>query len=366
MLVGPLTRRDQGCHSGPTVGAYVLGRLAWAAVLVLAVTLNAYVLFFVVPTEDVSLGASFANTTEDTGINRFQVEGSLLTGYLRFLGRLAHGDLGQSWRTREDVTEVIGRAAPATASLVIGGAILWMGFALVIGVVSAMRPRTLFDRAGMVFVLLGIAAQPLWLGYLLAYFFGYRLGWFPIAGYCDVLRPENGVACGGPVQWTYHLFLPWLTFALAFAAMYARMIRANLLEAKNEDYVRTARAKGLSEWGTLRRHTLRNAFLPIVAMVGMDVGLAFAGAIFVERAFRIPGIGTLTITSLQRRDLPVLMGIVVVVSLAVVVCNLIADIALGVMDPRLGGRMFRLHRPQGSAPASSLPEAARVATVPTE
>ena len=147
--------------------------------LVIAVTLNAYVLFFVVPTEDVALGASFANATEDTGINRFQVEGSVLTGYLHFLGELAHGDLGQSWRTREDVTEIIGRAAPATASLVIGGAILWIGLALVIGVVSAMRPRSLFDRAGMVFVLLGIAAQPLWLGYVLAYVFGYRLQLVP-------------------------------------------------------------------------------------------------------------------------------------------------------------------------------------------
>ena len=170
------------------------------------------------------------------------------------------------------------------------------------------------------------------------------------------------------MQWSYHLLLPWLTFALAFAAMYARMIRANLLEAKNEDYVRTARAKGLSEWGTLRRHTFRNAFLPIIAMVGMDVGLAFAGAIFVERAFRIPGIGTLTITSLQRRDLPVLMGIVVVVSLVVVVCNLIADLVLGVLDPRVGGRTFRARRAEGSSPSPtpgpSLPEVARVATAP--
>ena len=194
----PLTSRFCGCHPGATVAAYVFGRLAWAAVLVIAVTLNAYVLFFVVPTEDVALGASFANATEDTGINRFQVEGSVLTGYLHFLGDLAHGDLGQSWRTREDVTEIIGRAAPATASLVIGGAILWIGLALVIGVVSAMRPRSLFDRAGMVFVLLGIAARPLWLGYILAYFFGYRLGWFPIAGSATSSDPRTVLRAAGP------------------------------------------------------------------------------------------------------------------------------------------------------------------------
>lgn len=345
------------------MAVYVVRRLAWSAVLLVAVTLNAYVLFYVVPTEDVAVGASFANVSEDTGVNRFQVDGSVLTGYARFLGQLAHGDLGQSWRTKEEVSEIIGRAAPATASLVLGGAVVWVTLALLIGVVSALRPRSLFDRAGMVFVLVGVAAQPLWLGYVLAYLFGYRLQWFPIAGYCDVIRPQDGVSCGGPVQWAYHLILPWLTFALAFAAMYARMIRANLLEAKNEDYVRTARAKGLSEWATVRRHSFRNAVLPIVAMVGMDVGLAFAGSLFVERAFRIPGIGMLTITSLQRRDLPVILGIVVAVSLVIVVCNLVADLALGVLDPRVGGGMFRRRGSERPAtvPAPVAQESARPA-----
>ncbi len=346
------------------MAVYAVRRLSWAAVLVIAVTLNAFMLFYVVPTEDVALGGSFANVTEDTGANRFSVDRNVVTGYLRFLGRIAHGDLGQSWRTREDVVETIFRAAPATASLVVGGALIWIGFALVIGIVSALRPRSLFDRAGMVFVLIGVAAQPLWLGYVMAYVFGYRLGWFPISGYCDFLRPQDGLSCGGPVQWTYHLLLPWLTFACAFAAMYARMVRANLLEATHEDYVRTARAKGLSEWGTVRHHTFRNAMLPIIPMAGMDVGLAFAGSLFVERAFGIPGVGTLTITSLQRRDLPILLGVVVLVSLAVVVCNLIADLVLGVLDPRIGGPMFRFGRAEPRAPAPVASEGGQVATVP--
>lgn len=345
------------------MAVYVVRRLVWSAALLVVVTLNAYVLFYVVPREDVAVGASFANTSEDTGVNRFQVEGSVLAGYVRFLGQLAQGDLGQSWRTQEDVTEIIGRAAPATASLVVGGAVVWIVLALGIGVVSALRPRSLFDRAGMLFVLVGVAAQPLWLGYVLAYFFGYRLQWFPIAGYCDVFRPQDGVSCGGPVQWTYHLILPWLTFALAFAAMYARMIRANLLEATHEDYVRTARAKGLSEWATVRRHSFRNAVIPIVAMVGMDIGLAFAGSLFVERAFRIPGIGMLTITSLQRRDLPVILGVVVIVSMVIVICNLVADLALGVLDPRIGGHTFRWHGVERRAPLPAAPESARPAPV---
>ncbi len=163
------------------------------------------------------------------------------------------------------------------------------------------------------------------------------------------------------MQWAYHLALPWLTFSLAFAAMYARMIRASLLETLPEDYVRTARAKGLSEWAVLRRHTARNALLPIVAMLGVDVGLAFGGALFVERAFRIPGIGFLTITSLQSRDLPVLLGIVMLVSIVIVICNLVADLVYGLLDPRVGGRSFGKRRRRRLEEAAPAPETARPA-----
>jgi peptide/nickel transport system permease protein len=347
------------------VGYYVVRRLAWAALLLLVVTFNAFILFYVVPERDTSFEATFApvTATNDSGVNRFERGDSLVGAYLAFLGRLAHGDLGTS-RTQEDVTDVIARAAPATASLVIGGALVWLAIAIPVGVISAMRPRSLFDRAGMVFVLIGLAAQPLWLGYMLAWLFGYQLGWFPITGYCDTFGVGVGANCGGPVQWAYHLALPWLTFALAFAAMYARMIRASLLETMPEDYVRTARAKGAGEWAILRRHTSRNALLPIVAMLGVDVGLAFAGALFVERAFRIPGIGFLTVTSLQARDLSVLLGIVMLVSVTIVVANLVVDLVYGLLDPRVGGHSFRRRRRRHEerAPAA---EPARPAPVTT-
>jgi peptide/nickel transport system permease protein len=344
---------------------YVSRRLAWAALLLLVVTFNAFILFYVVPERDTSFEASFAPgaATDDSGVNRVESTGSIVGDYLAFLGRLAHGDLGQS-RTQEPVADIIWRAAPATASLVIGGAIVWLAIAVPVGVISAMRPRSLFDRAGMVFVLVGVAAQPLWLGYMLAYLFGYRLGWFPISGYCDTFHAPPGATCGGPVQWAYHLALPWLTFSLAFAAMYARMIRASLLETMPEDYVRTARAKGLSEWAVLRRHTARNALLPLVAMLGVDVGLAFAGALFVERAFRIPGIGFLTVTSLQARDLSVLLGIVMLVSVAIVVCNLVVDLVVGVLDPRVGGRSFARRRRHREAAAAAGSDVKRPAPAP--
>jgi len=317
------------------VAAYVFRRLGWASVLVVVVTVNAYMLFYVVPTEDVALGASFANVTEDTGVNRFDVNGSVITGYVRFLGRLVHADLGQSWRTREDVSDILARSAPATLSLLLGGALVWTGLALAIGVVSAMRPRSFLDRAGMMFVLVGLAAQPLWLGYVLAYLFGYRLGWTPITGYCDFFNPSEASECGGPAQWAYHMILPWATFAILFAALYVRLIRANVLETMNEDYVRTARAKGAPFSRVLRSHVLRNSMLPIVTILGMDIGLALGGAIFTESIYGLPGLGREVIKAYGRVDLPVITGVVVFASIAIIIFNLVVDIVYAFLDPRI-------------------------------
>ena len=225
-------------------------------------------------------------------------------------------------------------AAPATASLVIGGAVLWLLLAFPIGIISALRPRSLLDRAGMVFVLVGISAHPLWIGYMLSWGFGFKLGLMPINGYCDLFN-ETG-PCGGPAQWAWHLFLPWVTFALGFAAIYARMIRASVIETLSEDYVRTARAKGLGEYAVVRHHALRNALMPVVTMIGMDVAaLWFASAVFVERVFGLPGIGNMLYGALLRRDLPVIVGIVVLVTTVILVFNLIVDLLYGVLDPRV-------------------------------
>jgi peptide/nickel transport system permease protein len=226
---------------------------------------------------------------------------------------------------------------------------MWLLIAVPIGILSALRPRSLLDRAGMVFVLVGISAHPLWVGYVLAYVFGYRLRWFPTSGYCDVLSAST--SCGGPVQWAYHLVLPWLAFALGFAALYARMIRASVLEAMHEDYVRTAQAKGLGVGASVRRHALRNAFLPVVTMLGMDVGLAFAGAVFVERVFGLPGVGSLLYTALGRRDMPVILGIVVLVTTAILVFNLIVDLVYGALDPRVRTVSHRPRRARAEVPA---------------
>jgi peptide/nickel transport system permease protein len=233
------------------------------------------------------------------------------------------------------VNSLVGNAAPVTASLVFGGVVMWMLIALPIGILSALRPRSLLDRAAMTFVLIGISAHPIWIGLILSYFFGFRWGIFPISGYCDAINPSFGSDCGGVVQWAYHMFLPWCTFALLNAALYVRMIRANVIETLNEDYVRTARAKGAPEAVVLRSHVLRNALLPVATMLGMDIGIALAGAVFTESVFSLPGLGHTAVQALFNLDLPTVQGIVVFATLAIIVFNLLVDVLYAWIDPRI-------------------------------
>ena len=241
--------------------------------------------------------------------------------------------LGRAFATRREVNQIVLDAAPVTASLVFGGALLWMLVALPLGILSAVRPRSLLDRTAMVFVLVGISAHPVWIGLLFSFFFGFKLAWFPIFGYCDFFNPSTG--CGGPVQWAYHLVLPWATFAILFAALYVRMIRANVIETMNEDYVRTARAKGAPESLVMRSHILRNAMLPIVTLLGLDVGLALGGAVFTEYVYALPGLGKTVIQALETFDLPTIMGIVVFSTICIIVLNLIVDLLYAWIDPRI-------------------------------
>src|SRR5215218_5157713 len=234
---------------------YLIRRLLWACVLFVAVTAVTYVIFFIIPA-DPARQACGQRATEECITRAAHFLGTdrpVYIQYLKFMKRLVvEQDLGRSFTNRRSVNDVVRDAAPVTASLVLGGAILWMLIALPVGILSALRPRSLLDRLAMVFVLVGISAHPVWLGLIFAYFLGFKTGFFPITGYADFFNPSGEE--GGPVQWAYHLFLPWVTFAILFAALYVRMIRANVMETLNEDYVRTARAKGAPEWRVMRSH----------------------------------------------------------------------------------------------------------------
>ena len=187
----------------------------------------------------------------------------------------------------------------------------------------------------MVFVLIGISAHPIWIGLILSYFVGFKLGLTPLGGYCDFVNPPPTAQCGGPIDWFHALILPWITFMLLFSALYVRMIRANVLETMNEDYVRTARAKGAPESRVMRSHVLRNAMLAVVTMLGMDIGIALGGAIFTETVFGLPGLGRVALESINAFDLPITQGVVVFGTLSIIVFNLFVDLFYAWIDPRI-------------------------------
>jgi peptide/nickel transport system permease protein len=302
-------------------------------VMFFALTIVTFVIFFVIPSEDdqASLGQGGADVDVRTTV---QIEGPIYEEYGEFVWRIvAHGSLGDSWVLRgQEVNEILLRSAPVTASLVIGGIVFWLLLAIPTGLLAALRPRSALSRLTTVFVLIGISAHPLWIGLMLSYLAGHRLGALPTGGYCEVFSPAGD--CGGPVQWAYHMVLPWLTFALMYAALYMRMVRASTLETLEEDYVRTARAKGAPEWLVIRSHVLRNAMLPVVTMLGMDIAVSLSAALFVETAYGLPGLGQVMVTSLARRDFPVLLGITIYTTLVVLVVNFLIDLVYGVIDPR--------------------------------
>jgi len=317
---------------------YLIRRLLWACVLFIGVTLITYVLFFLLPADPARLAAGKSATAEDVArvSHQLGLDRPVYEQYGLFLKRLVvDHSLGRSYSNRRSVNEMVGEAIPVTAALVVGGAILWMLIALPIGILSALRPRSLIDRGAMIFILIGISAPVVWIGLLLQYFVGFKWGLTPNAGYCDVIDPPAGASCGGPADWAYHMILPWLTFAILFAASYARMIRANVMDTLGEDYVRTARAKGAPENVVVRRHVLRNALLPVVTMLGLDIGVALGGAIFTEAIFNLPGLGRLALNSVLNLDLPTMQGVVVFATCAIILLNLVVDLIYAWIDPRI-------------------------------
>lgn len=318
---------------------FIARRLVWAGVLAVVISLVTFVIFFAVPNDSATLRVGRGALAQSLQ-TQFSLQGSLPEQYARFVGHLLTGDFGRSTRTRNQTSDVITKALPVTASLVIGGTLMWLLIAVPIGILTALRPRSLLDRGSTIFVLIGISAHPVWLSLMFSYFLGAKLRLFPIGGYCNFFA-DPSERCGGAVDWSYHMILPWITFAFLFAALYARMLRASIAELLDEDFVRTAYAKGASTERVIRTHVMPNAVLPVVAMLGMDVGLAFAGALFIESVYGLPGIGQLLYSSATASDLPVVMGVMVVVSIAVVLCNTMADVVASVLDPRTNLRSPR-------------------------
>jgi peptide/nickel transport system permease protein len=317
---------------------YLIRRILWAAFLFLVVTFVTFVIFYMTPADPARLVCGGEKATRSCIISATKYLGldkPIPVQYYRFLKQLVvHQSLGTSFVQRSSVNSIIGQAAPVTASLVFGGAVLWLIIGLSVGIFSALRPRSLLDRVAMIFVLIGVSAHPVWIGLIFSYFFGYKWHLTPIAGYADFFNPAPGEA-GGPWAWFTHMILPWCTFALLFAALYVRMIRANVMETMNEDYIRTARAKGAPESRVLGVHILRNALLPVVTMLGMDIGVALGGAVFTEGVYNLPGLGRTAIIAIGNYDLAVVQGVVVFATLAIIIFNLVVDVLYAWVDPRI-------------------------------
>jgi peptide/nickel transport system permease protein len=317
---------------------YLVRRSLWAVMLVVAVTLVTYVIFFLVPANPARLAAGKSATPEKVAeVEKFfGLDQPVYVQYGKFLERLVvDQSLGFSFVNRQEVNDTILRAAPVTASLVFGAIVFILLIGVSVGVLSALRPRSLLDRAATVYVLIGISLPSIWIGLILSYFVGFKAGITPIAGYCDAINPPGASACGGVVDWAHALILPWLTLAIVGSGTYVRFTRAGVMETMSQDFVRVARAKGAPESRVLRSHILRNALLPLVTIMGMDVGVLLGGAIFIETVFTLPGLGKTSIDAITNFDLPVIQGVVVFGALAIIALNLLVDLLYAWIDPRI-------------------------------
>ena len=319
--------------------AYLGRRLLWALFLLAASSVFVYAVFWLVPANPAAIrpASPFSSPDAQAAVRNYLHLGDpIWKQYTGFVWRiLRHGSLGQSYWSRGSVDSIIATDAPVTASLVLGSAVLWLALALPLGVLAALHPRSLLDRAATLLVLLGQSAHPVWVGLTLSYLVGYRLGLTPIEGYCNFFGGNAPGQCGGAVQWASHLILPWLTFMALFVALYVRLIRATVSSNLAEDYVRTARAKGAPERRVLIRHVLRNSLGPVVTIIGMDLGLAVGVALFVENVFGLPGLGYEIVHAYQFDDYPVIVGIVLFNAIVIVLLNLVVDIVYAVLDPRV-------------------------------
>ncbi|MBM3583545.1 MAG: ABC transporter permease [Alphaproteobacteria bacterium] len=300
---------------------FLARRLAQAVVILLGVTVVTFALAFLIPADPARMIAGRAATVETVASIRHQLglDQPIPVQYARYLGRLAQGDLGRSYAQKTEVVELIGSRLPATLLLLAGAIFCELAIGLPAGIFAATRRGRFADRAVMTLSFVGVSAPQFVVGLLLLYVFAYLLGLFPLSGY------------GG----LEHLVLPALTLGLAGGGFYSRMTRASMVGVLGQDYIRTARAKGVAETGVVLRHGLRNAILPIVAMIGIDIGLFMSGAVVVESVFGWPGIGQLAWQAIQRVDIPIMMGVTLTAATAIVLGNVIADLATALIDPRI-------------------------------
>jgi peptide/nickel transport system permease protein len=315
---------------------YIVRRLLWVVVVMLVVTSITFVVFFVLPATDPAVTFAGKNPTPEQveEVRRqFGLDKPVPVQYVLFIKHIFLGDqygwpgLGFSYSTRSPVKDQFFGRVLVTVQLALGAALVWLCIGIPIGIISAIKRRTLVDRLSMGFALFFVSAPVFWLGLMGLWLFWYKLRISPGTGYVPW-----GVNFG---DWLSHMILPWIVLALLYAAFYARMTRGNLIETMGQDYIRTARVKGLSESKVILKHGLRASLTPVVTLIGLDLGALLGGAVITETVFNLQGVGQWTVNSVFQGDLPVILAVTVVVAIAVTLMNLVVDIVYAYLDPRV-------------------------------
>ncbi len=303
------------------MAAYLVRRLLQSVLILLGVTFVTYLLLFVLPADPVRqiAGRSATAATVESIRRELGLDQPFWVQYGRYLGGLLQGDLGRSYLQRSEVAELIWARLPPTLLLMAGAVLCELLLGLAMGIWAALRRDTATDSGLMILSFVGVSAPQFVVGLLMLYVFAVRLGWFPIGGYGTFA----------------HLVLPSLTLGILGAGWYSRMMRSSMVEVLRQDFVRTARAKGLSRARVVLRHALPNAVLPVIAMIGIDVGTFMGGIVVVESVFGWPGLGQLAWQAIQRVDIPIIMGVTLVSAVFIVLGNLLADLVAPMIDPRI-------------------------------
>ena len=313
---------------------YLMQRLLFACLVLVSLSVFVFFLFFVAPGDparvvagDKATEVQLEQIRENLGLDR-----PIIVQYGSFVGKALQGDLGYSYRNQQPVIDLITRRIPATVSLVIGGVVVWLAIGIPIGVMSARNAGTKKDRLGQTFILIGLSFPTFVLGMLslyCLYFLPRKAGFtlFPAGGYKPFF--DN------PIDWAWHLILPWTTLALVTSAIYARLTRGQLLQVLGEDYIRTARAKGISERRVIYKHAMRATLTPLATQLGADIAFLLGGSIVIEQVYGLQGVGALAVQAVANQDRPIIIGVVMLGGLFIVLANIVVDLLYTFLDPRM-------------------------------
>jgi peptide/nickel transport system permease protein len=317
---------------------YLIRRVLFGVLVLFIVSLLTFSIFYKLPAGDPAhricghrcTPEQIAKISDNMGLDKpwYVQYGRFAKGLIPLPGFFLNEQVYYSYSSFIPVKEELFRRLPITLTLALGAAVVWLLIGIPIGILSAVKRRTAADRASMLFALFGVSAPIFWLGLVFLYLFSYTLHWAPESG-LPIGETVVGAALSG------RFILPWIVLSLSYAAFYARMVRGNLIESMSEDYIRTARAKGLSERRVIFKHGLRAALTPVVTMFGLDLGILLGGAVITETVFALPGLGGYTIESVQSQNFPGVMGVTVFAAVFIVVANLFIDVVYAFLDPRV-------------------------------